>query len=595
MQILVINAGSSSVKFSIFENGEQIFKSALERLDDIAAGIGRIPDILKESGFTKPEAIAHRIAHGGMKFKDACQIDKEVIAEIEACVPLAPLHNPPNLAGIHMAQKHFPDAAQVAVFDTAFHQNMPNYATTYAVPEAWRVMGLRRYGFHGTSHKYVMQRVAQELDTPPTDLRIVSCHLGNGASVCAIDRGASVDTSMGMTALEGLAMGTRSGDVDPGLFAFLEREAGLSAQSIEDALYRDSGLKALSGLGNDMRDIEIQAAEGNAKAQLAIQVYAYRVRKYIGAYANVMGGFDILAFTGGIGEGSASMRARICQRMEYLGLYFDEDKNRDVKLEGFEAPQLQKTNSRVRVMVMQTREQWMIAQEAARILTEQKPRQTLPVIPVAVSAHHVHLTEIAVEQLFGKGHTLTKYKALSQPGFWAAEEQVDVIGPRGEIKNLRVLGPCREQNQVEVAETETYKLGIHVPVRLSGDLKDTPIITLRGPKGSIQTNGLIVAKRHIHMSSADAETCDLKQDDVVEVEVDSGDRDLVFRDVMIRVHPKFVTEMHIDTDEANAAHIEHGGKGELIPTIRKATVTRCTSQAPDACCDQIDIKEASNG
>ena len=289
------------------------------------------------------------------------------------------------------------------------------------------------------------------------------------------------------------------------------------------------------------------------------------------------------------------MRARICQRMEYLGLYFGEDKNRGVKLEGFEAPQLQKTNSRVRVMVMQTREQWMIAQEAARILTEQKPRQTLPVIPVAVSAHHVHLTEIAVEQLFGKGHTLTKYKALSQPGFWAAEEQVDVIGPRGEIKILRVLGPCREQNQVEVAETETYKLGIHVPVRLSGDLKDTPIITLRGPKGSIQTNGLIVAKRHIHMSSADAETCDLKQDDVVEVEVDSGDRDLVLRDVMIRVHPKFVTEMHIDTDEANAAHIEHGGKGELIPTIRKATVTRCTSQAPDACCDQIDIKEGSNG
>lgn len=595
MKILVINAGSSSVKFSVFEGGAQLFKSSLERLDDIAAAIDRIPGILKENGFATPDAVAHRIAHGGERFKDACRIDADVIAAIEACVPLAPLHNPPNLAGIRMAQKQWPEAAQIAVFDTAFHQTMPAYATTYAVPESWRDKGVRRYGFHGTSHKYVMHRVAQELGMLPVDLRIISCHLGNGASVCAIDRGVSVDTSMGMTALEGLVMGTRSGDVDPGLFTFLEREVGLSPQAIEDALYRDSGLKALSSLGNDMRDIEKQAADGNAKAQLAIQVYAYRVRKYIGAYANAMGGFDVLAFTGGIGEGSASMRARICQRMEYLGLYFDEDKNRTVALEGYEAPQLQQANSRIRVMVTQTREQWMIAQEATRILGEQKPVKSLPAIPVSVSAHHVHLTQTAVEQLFGKGHQLTQYKPLSQPGFWAAEEQVDVIGPRGAIKNVRVLGPCRNHNQIEVAETETFKLGLHAPVRLSGDLQDTPIVTLRGPKGSIQTDGLIVAKRHIHMSSKDADVYGLKHGDMVEVEVDSGDRDLAFRDVVIRVHPKFVTEMHIDTDEANAAHIEHGGKGELIPTTRKATVTHCTSHAPDTCCVLENRKEAKHG
>ncbi|MCH2546542.1 MAG: acetate/propionate family kinase [Alphaproteobacteria bacterium] len=595
MRILVINAGSSSVKFSVFEDETPIFKSSLDKLEDIAAGIKQIPGILKEQGITEPTAVAHRVAHGGDVFKDACQIDDAVIRTIEANIPLAPLHNPPNLAGIRMAQQCWPDAPQVAVFDTAFHQAMPPYVTTYAVPKEWRGMGLKRYGFHGTSHKYVMHRVAEEMQTSPADLRIISCHLGNGASVCAIDRGISVDTSMGMTALEGLVMGTRSGDVDPGIFAFLEREAGLSSRQVEDILYHDSGLKALSGIGNDMRDIEQQATGGNANAQLAIQIYAYRVRKYIGAYANAMGGFDVLAFTGGIGEGSASMRARICQRMEYLGLYFDEDKNRAVKLEGFETPQLQQAHSRIRVMVTQTREQWMIAQETLRVLNDVKQRQPLPPIPVAVSAHHVHLTQAAVEQLFGKGHTLTKYKELTQPGFWAAEEKVDIIGPDGEIQNVRVLGPCREHNQIEIAETETFKLGIHADIRLSGDVKDTPSVTLRGSAGSIQTDGLIVAKRHIHMSTKDAETYGLQQGDVVEVAIDSGQRDLVFRDVAIRVHPDFVTEMHIDTDEANAAHIEHGSKGDLIPTECEVTVKRCTSHAPQTCCDQQHTKEVHHG
>ncbi len=586
MQILVINAGSSSVKFSVFADGKSVFKSSLDKLDDVAAAVSQIPDILTKNGIINPQAVAHRVAHGGEAFKDACLIDDAVIGGIKANIPLAPLHNPPNLAGIRMAQQCWPDVPQVAVFDTAFHQTMPRYATTYAVPKAWRDMGLQRYGFHGTSHKYVMHRVAQELNILPTDLRIISCHLGNGASVCAIDRGVSVDTSMGMTALEGLVMGTRSGDVDPGIFAFLAREVGLPAKQVEDILYHGSGLKALSGIGNDMRDIEQKAAAGHVNAQLAIQVYAYRVRKYIGAYANVMGGFDVLAFTGGIGEGSASMRARICQRMEYLGLYFDEDTNRGVKLEGFEAPQLQQSHSRIRVMVTRTREQWMIAQEALRVLKGEEKRKPLPSIPMAVSAHHVHLTEQAVEACFGKGRTLTKYKTLSQPGFWAAEEKVDVIGPDGEITNVRVLGPCRTHNQIEIAETETFKLGIHADIRLSGDVEDTPTVTLRGPAGSVETDGLIVAKRHIHMNTKDAEKYKLQHGDVVAMAVDSDGRDLIFRDVAIRVHPDFVTEMHIDTDEANAAHIEHGSKGDLIPTACEATVISCTSHAPQTCCDK---------
>lgn len=580
-RVLTINAGSSSVKFGVFDTSAntQLFKSEVERAASIEDAIGKIPGLLKTRSIAALDAIGHRVAHGGAKFRDACVIDPAVIRGIEECVPLAPLHNPPALAGIKVAGDAWPDVPQVAVFDTAFHQTIPEPAATYAVPQSWREAGLRRYGFHGTSHKYVMLRVAEELKTPATGLRIISCHLGNGASVCAIERGASVDTSMGMTALEGLVMGTRSGDVDPGIFAYLNRTLGLSVADIEQALYQKSGLAALSGLGNDMRDIERRAGEGDKKAQLAVQVYAYRVRKYIGAYAAAMGGIDVIAFTGGIGENSASMRRRICSGFEFLGLAFDDDRNAGIHLTGSEAPQIQRENSRIRVLVTQTREQWMIAQEAARVLALKKaPVRARPSIPVAVSAHHVHLTQAAVERLFGEGYQLRIRNPLSQPDFWAAEETVDVIGPRGEIPHLRVLGPCRPANQIEIAETEAYKLGIDAPVRLSGDTGGTPLVTLRGPKGSLRTEGLIVAKRHIHMNRKDADGRGLKHGDRVEVAVDSNGRDLVFRDVVIRTDPRFVTEMHIDTDEANAAHLKHGGAGELMPVERCTVhITHCDS------------------
>jgi acetate kinase len=328
-RVLTINAGSSSVKFGVFDisKNQQLFKSEFQNVTSTEEAIKKIPETLRANGISALEAVGHRVAHGGEKFQDARVIDLSVIKSIEQCVPLAPLHNPPALAGIRIAGAAWPGVPQVAVFDTAFHQTIPDRATTYAVPQSWRDTGLRRYGFHGTSHKYVMLRVAEELGTSVKQLRIISCHLGNGASVCAIERGASVDTSMGMTALEGLVMGTRSGDIDPGLFAHLNRTLGLSVDKIEHALYQDSGLAALSGSGNDMRDIEKRAAEGDKNAQLAIQVYAYRARKYIGAYAATMAGFDVLAFTGGIGENSVSMRRRICTGFEFLGLALDEDRN----------------------------------------------------------------------------------------------------------------------------------------------------------------------------------------------------------------------------------------------------------------------------
>ncbi len=367
MRILVINAGSSSVKFGVFDRGEHIFKHSLDGLEHIEPALEKIPSILKENGYEDFDAIGHRVAHGGEAFLEARIIDSQVISAIESCVPLAPLHNPPNLAGIRIAQQTWPAVPQIAVFDTAFHQTMPQKAVIYAVPQEWRDMGLRRYGFHGTSHKYVMQRIAEELSKAPEDLRIISCHLGNGASICAIDRGVSVDTSMGMTALEGLVMGTRSGDVDPGLFAFLYRTKGLLPDQIEKHLYSDSGLKALAG-SNDMRVIEEQAAEGDERAELAFDIYAYRVRKYIGAYTVAMGGVDVLAFTGGIGEHSTAMREHICRGLEFMSLDIDEGKNAAVKLKAFEAPEIQTEKSQVKVIVTKTREQWMIAKEVKNIL-----------------------------------------------------------------------------------------------------------------------------------------------------------------------------------------------------------------------------------
>lgn len=581
-RILTINAGSSTVKYSVFDtaNNQQVLHSEIGRVASIEDAVRRIPALLQAGGVTELDAIGHRVAHGGATFREPQVINASVIKAIEDCVPLAPLHNPPALAGIKTAADAWPGVKQVAVFDTAFHQTIPERAFTYAVPEAWRSAGLRRYGFHGTSHKYVMHRVAEELKTAITDLRIISCHLGNGASVCAIERGASVDTSMGMTSLEGLVMGTRSGDVDPGIFGYLHRTLGLSIEQIESALYHNSGMAALSGIGNDMRDIERQAAEGNRQAQLAIQVYAYHARKYIAAYAGVMGGVDVIAFTGGIGENSASMRKRICERLDYLGLDFSDERNMNITLTDSEAPQIQADHSRVKVVVTQAREQWMIAQDSAQILVRKKsPAGTLPPIPVAVSAHHVHLTQQAVEQLFGGGHQLRIRNELSQPGFWAAEEMVDVVGPRGEIRNVRVLGPCRNANQIEIAETEAYKLGVDAPVRLSGDTTGTPIVSLRGPAGSVRTDGLIVAKRHIHMNTQDADALGLHHGDQVEVAVRGGDRELSFRNVVIRVDPRVITEMHIDTDEANAAHIQHSGTGELIYVPIKG----CTAQI--TCCE----------
>jgi acetate kinase len=593
VKILVVNCGSSSLKVGVFEVGDtatEVFKASYEKfeagscsykittdgksetgeaaLGDIAAALAALPHVLAGYGVTELDAVGHRIVHGGENFRTTTVLDEPKVAAIEALTPLAPLHNPANLLAVRIAQEVWPNLPQVAVFDTAFHGTIPPRATTYAVPKAWRDAGVRRFGFHGTSHKYVALRAAEEIGAPLRDLRIVSVHLGNGASVCAVNRGESIDTSMGMTPLEGLVMGTRSGDVDPGLFGFLSRRLGLSVDQIEDALYSNSGLLGLTN-SSDMRSVEDRAAKGDADAQLAIEIYAYRTRKYIGAYAAAMGGLDAVVFTGGIGENSPSMRRRICDGLEFMGLQLDNDRNQSVELANA-APQIQAYGARVRVMITETAEQLMIARETAAALAPKAP--AAEPIPVAVSARHVHLSRPAVEALFGAGYQLTPAVRLRQPGQWAASERVALEGPRGKLERVAILGPERSRTQIEISRTDGFELGIDAPVRDSGKLDGTPTVRLIGPAGSFDTDGLIVAARHIHANPDDARRLGLADGMLVDVNIGDEERRLVFGRTLIRVGADSVTEMHIDTDEANAADIRVNGEGSLVPDLRAVAV-----------------------
>ncbi|MCC5971344.1 MAG: acetate/propionate family kinase [Pararhodobacter sp.] len=595
MRVLVFNAGSSSLKFGVFDTGTdnvQLFKGSFERFrdgqcnfrfctdtrdeageaphSDLSAAIAAVPGVLADWGIDGLRAIGHRIAHGGAEFAAPARLDSATLAMIDGLTPLAPLHNPANLEAVHIAMSVWPELPQIGVFDTSYHLTNPARATTYAVPKAWRQAGLRRYGFHGTSHKYVAERAAQEIGQPVSALRIISVHLGNGASVCAVNLGLSMDSSMGLTPLEGLVMGTRSGDVDPGAFGFLSRQLGLSVTEIEAALYNDSGLKALAG-SSDMRDVEDRAAAGESDAQLAINLYAYRVRKYIGAYAAAMGGLDAVVFTGGIGENSASMRRRICDGLEFMGLRLDHDLNQAVQLDNRAAPQIQAYGAKVRVIVTETAEQLQIAREVATALA--RPTTLPEPIPVAVSARHVHLSPEAVAALFGPGYELTPGKPLRQPGNWAAQERVTVEGPKGRLERVAILGPMRGQTQIEVSRTDSFALGIDAPVRDSGQLAGTPRVRLHGPAGSYDTDGLIVAARHIHISPADAQARGLADGDFVDVRITGPERGLTFTRTLIRVQPGAFTEMHIDTDEANAAGIRAGSEGELVPGVAAQAVT----------------------
>lgn len=579
MRVVVVNCGSTSLKAECLDpaTGERFASVHVDRIGtEVPDHTAALAIAVEKLGGHELDAVAHRVVHGGERFVRPTRIDDDVIAELVRLVPLAPLHLPNNLLGIQAARVAWPDVPHIAVFDTAVHASLPRRARTYALPrELMERNGIRRYGFHGPSHQWVAHRAAAFLDTDITELRLITCHLGGGCSVTAWDGGSSVETSMGMTPLEGLVMGTRSGDVDPGALIALARAEGLDLDGLDAMLNNESGLLGVGG-SKDLRDLETRAAEGDDDARLAIGVFAHRVRKYIGGYAAVLGGVDAIVFTGGIGENGAAMRGRIAQGLEFLGARLDLDANRLARVDADDdVASISQDRGRCKLLVVRTDENRAMAQDAAAVASGRDQIGEAPPIPVKISARHVHLTQGDVERLFGVGHILTPKKDLGQPGQYICEERVAIVGPKATLERVGIIGPPRPASQVEVSRTDEFTLGVDAPVRLSGDHRGSPGITLRGPAGEVTLeSGLICAWRHIHMKPEHAEIYGVKHGDLVEVELDTESRDLVLRDVMVRVSPKSELEMHIDTDEANAADLGRDAVGLLALTQGQARLTR---------------------
>lgn len=393
MKVLVLNCGSSSLKYQLIDmTGENVLASGLcERIgidgkikhkgkqkyesdvtmNDHTSAIQLVIDTLLNceygviSDIKEVNAVGHRVVHGGEFFTKSAIVTEEVLKAIEECISLAPLHNPANLMGIKACEKIMPNVPQVVVFDTAFHQTMPEKAFLYGIPyELYEKHKIRRYGFHGTSHKYVSQKAAELLQKDIADLKIITCHLGNGGSVAAIDGGKSVDTSMGFTPLEGLIMGTRCGDIDPAVVSFIMEKEGLSGAEVNDLMNKKSGVLGLSGVSSDFRDIEDAARDGNKRAQIALDAFHYRVAKYVGEYTSSLNGVDAIVFTAGLGENSKDSRQEICNYLKWLGIELDNDKN---SLRGQEVV-ITTPNSKVKVLVIPTNEELVIARDTKELL-----------------------------------------------------------------------------------------------------------------------------------------------------------------------------------------------------------------------------------
>lgn len=397
MKILVLNCGSSSIKYALYNmddksvmtsggaervgldnafvkvklsDGEK--RKVMHDIPEHTEGVKFIFSLLTdpEIGVIKDlkeiDAVGHRMVHGGEKFNKSVVLNDEVLKTFEECTDLAPLHNPANLKGVRAVSELMPGLPQVGVFDTAFHQTMPARSYLYAVPyELYEKYGVRRYGFHGTSHRYVAQRVCDFLGVDAAGKKVITCHIGNGGSIAAVDGGKCVDTSMGLTPLEGLMMGTRSGDIDGGAITFIEKKLGLDADGMSDLLNKKSGVLGITGISSDMREIENAEAEGNERAVLALDMYNYRIKKYVGAYTAAMGGCDIIVFTAGVGENQVGMREAVCAGMEYMGVKIDVEKNKAVH--GEEAV-ISTPDSKVTVCVIPTDEELMIATDTMSLL-----------------------------------------------------------------------------------------------------------------------------------------------------------------------------------------------------------------------------------
>lgn len=398
MKILVLNCGSSSIKYKLFDmkKKEVIAQGGIEKIGmkgsflkltdangqkqiiekeipEHTCGVKFIFEVLTGAQFgvirklEEINAVGHRMVHGGEKFNKSVLLTPQVLADFAACNDLAPLHNPANLKGVNAVSELLPGVPQVGVFDTAFHQTMPDYAYLYAIPyELYQKYGVRRYGFHGTSHRFVSKEICKYLGIKAKGSKIITCHIGNGGSISAVKDGKSIDTTMGLTPLEGIMMGTRSGDIDGGAVTFLMEKEGLDSKGMSDLLNKKSGLLGISGVSSDMREVSAAVEQGNCRAELAKKMYAYRIKKYIGAFAAAMGGVDVIIFTGGVGENRDEVREAVCQGLEFLGVKFDRKKNATIKFgkDGI----ISKPDSKVKVVVLPTDEELMIAQDTLALV-----------------------------------------------------------------------------------------------------------------------------------------------------------------------------------------------------------------------------------
>jgi acetate kinase len=361
VKILVLNSGSSSVKYQLYDGEDTLDEGTVERVTDHEAALAEVTQRLDLSGL---DGVGHRVVHGGLRFSEPALVTDEVVAAVRELIPLAPLHNPANLAGIEVARKLLPGVPQVAVFDTAFHRTLPDEAATYAIDtDLARAHGVHRYGFHGTSHAYVSRRTAALLGRPLETVNTITLHLGNGASACAVEGGRSIATSMGLTPLQGLVMGTRSGDIDPGALLYLARNAGMGVDELDDLLNHRSGLKGLAGVG-DMREVLGRRAAGDRAATLALAVYCRRIKEYVGAYYAVLGRLDAIAFTAGVGERAAAVRAKSLAGLSQLGIQVDTERNERVE-EGIISPD----GAPVAILVVPTDEEKEIATQARGVIS----------------------------------------------------------------------------------------------------------------------------------------------------------------------------------------------------------------------------------
>ncbi len=459
MRVLVLNCGSSSVKFQLFDTDEDksLARGVVEKIGSSVAGLRYRPDGGNEitevlevldhgaairlalSTLCNPsygviedpaevEAVGHRVVHGGERFSDAVLITDEVVAETEACSRFAPLHNPHNLRGIRACQDLLAGVPQVAVYDTAFHHTMPREAYLYALPLGlYRKLGIRRYGFHGTSHRYVAGVAARELERPLEELRLVTCHLGNGASVTAIRGGESIDTSMGFTPLEGLVMGTRCGDIDPAIVPYVMQRERLSAAEADALMNKSSGLLGLTESTNDMREIEEEAAAGSEECRYALEIFCRRVKKYVGAYAALLGGVDAVVFTGGIGENSSLVRELSLTSLDFMGIVLDPDKNR--------RNELLISRGGVAVMVIRTNEELAIARDTVAVLSEHRAREESVSAAEELRALNDSVkADIVLEWAKGQRRTVEELRR------WLQEAQGVELSPEAMDLQMELLG-----------------------------------------------------------------------------------------------------------------------------------------------------------